>query len=184
MFTSCCPAWVDYAEKRYHDMLPHLSTAKSPQQMQGAMIKTYFADKVGAKKDKIFNVSIMPCAAKLYESTRDKHMSASGVQDYDMVLTTRELAQLIREAGIDFNNLPEDQADSFMGAYTGAGTIFGATGGVMEAALRTAYIHYAGKELGPVEYMPVRGLKDVKVSRSEHQGNQDQNRCYPSARQC
>ena len=164
MFTSCCPAWVDYAEKRYHDMLPHLSTAKSPQQMQGAMIKTYFADKVGAKKDKIFNVSVMPCAAKLYESTRDKHMNASGVQDYDMVLTTRELAQLIREAGIDFNNLPEGQADSFMGAYTGAGTIFGATGGVMEAALRTAYHTLAGKELGPVEYMPARGLKDVKVA--------------------
>src|SRR5574344_1054789 len=139
MFTSCCPAWVDYAEKRYHDMLPHLSTAKSPQQMQGAMIKTYFAEKMGLKKDKIFNVSIMPCAAKLYESGRDKHMSASGVQDYDMVLTTRELAQLIREAGIDFNNLPDGQADSLMGAYTGAGTIFGATGGVMEAALRTAY---------------------------------------------
>lgn len=162
MFTSCCPAWVDYAEKKCPDILPNLSSAKSPQQMQGVMIKTYFADKIGLKKDKIFNVSIMPCAAKLYESTRDKNMSTSGVQDYDMVLTTRELAHLIREAGIDFKSLPDAEPDSLMGEYTGAGTIFGATGGVMEAALRTAYYYITKKELGPVEYMPARGLKDVK----------------------
>lgn len=164
MFTSCCPGWVDYAEKRYHDMLPHLSTAKSPQQMQGAMTKTYFADKMKIDKKKIYNVSVMPCAAKYFESSRDKNMKSSGAQDYDMVLTTRELAQLIREAGIDFNNLPDGKADSLMGTYAGAGTIFGATGGVMEAALRTAYKTLAKKELGPVEYMAARGLKDVKAA--------------------
>ncbi|MBR0155158.1 MAG: iron hydrogenase small subunit [Treponema sp.] len=164
MFTSCCPGWVDYCEKNYQDMLPHLSTAKSPQQMEGAMTKTYFADSIKVKPKNIFNVSVMPCTAKLFESTRDKNMKSSGVQDYDMVLTTRELAKLIREAGIDFANLPEEKADSIMGAYTGAGTIFGATGGVMEAALRTAYFVLTGKEMKPVDYKPARGLKDVKTA--------------------
>lgn len=162
MFTSCCPGWVDYAEKNYHDMLPHLSTAKSPQQMQGVMTKTYFAQKMGLDPAKIYNVSIMPCTAKLWESRRDKNMQASGSPDYDLVITTRELAKLIREAGIDFNNLPEGKTDSMMGMYTGAGTIFGATGGVMEAALRSAYYFMTKKELGPVEYKPARGLKEVK----------------------
>ena len=162
MFTSCCPGWIDYCEKKFHDMLPHLSTCKSPQQMQGAVTKTYFAEKNGIKKENIFNVSIMPCTAKLWESQRDKSMSSSGVKDYDMVLTTRELAMLIREAGIDFANLPEENADSLIGAYTGAGTIFGVTGGVMEAAVRTAYFVANKKELGPVEYEPVRGMEGVK----------------------
>lgn len=162
MFTSCCPGWIDYCEKKFHDMLPHLSTCKSPQAMQGAVTKTYFAEKKGIKKENIFNVSIMPCTAKLWESQRDKSMSSSGVKDYDMVLTTRELAMLIREAGIDFANLPEEAADSLIGAYTGAGTIFGVTGGVMEAAVRTAYFVTNKKELGPVEYEPVRGMEGVK----------------------
>ena len=162
MFTSCCPGWIDYCEKKFHDMLPHLSTCKSPQAMQGAVTKTYFAEKNGIKKENIFNVSIMPCTAKLWESQRDKSMSSSGVKDYDMVLTTRELAMLIREAGIDFANLPEENADSLIGAYTGAGTIFGVTGGVMEAAVRTAYFVANKKELGPVEYEPVRGMEGVK----------------------
>lgn len=162
MFTSCCPGWIDYCEKKFHDMLPHLSTCKSPQAMQGAVTKTYFAEKKGIKKENIFNVSIMPCTAKLWESQRDKSMSSSGVKDYDMVLTTRELAMLIREAGIDFANLPEENADSLIGAYTGAGTIFGVTGGVMEAAVRTAYFVTNKKELGPVEYEPVRGMEGVK----------------------
>ena len=162
MFTSCCPGWIDYCEKKFHDMLPHLSTCKSPQQMQGAVTKTYFAEKNGIKKENIFNVSIMPCTAKLWESQRDKSMSSSGLKDYDMVLTTRELAMLIREAGIDFANLPEENADSLIGAYTGAGTIFGVTGGVMEAAVRTAYFVANKKELGPVEYEPVRGMEGVK----------------------
>ena len=162
MFTSCCPGWIDYCEKKFHDMLPHLSTCKSPQAMQGAVTKTYFAEKNGIKKENIFNVSIMPCTAKLWESQRDKSMSSSGVKDYDMVLTTRELAMLIREAGIDFANLPEEGADSLIGAYTGAGTIFGVTGGVMEAAVRTAYFVANKKELGPVEYEAVRGMEGVK----------------------
>ncbi|MBP3710521.1 MAG: iron hydrogenase small subunit [Treponema sp.] len=164
LFTSCCPGWVDYAEKRYHDMLPHLSSAKSPQQMQGAMTKTYFADKIGVKKNKIYNVSIMPCTAKLFESARDKNMKSSGAQDYDIVITTRELAHLIHRAGIDFAHLSESHADNFLGAYSGAGTIFGATGGVMEAALRTAYYLVNKKEMKPIDYMPARGLKDVRTA--------------------
>ncbi len=170
MFTSCCPGWVDYAEKKFHDMLPHLSTAKSPQQMQGAMTKTYFAEKNGLKPEAIFNVSIMPCTAKYWESMRDEHMKSSGAPDYDMVLTTRELAMLIREAGIDFENLPDGECDSLLGQYTGAGTIFGATGGVMEAALRTAYFLLTKQELKPIEYQPVRGLDAVKSAEIDVNG--------------
>ena len=170
MFTSCCPGWIDYCEKKFHDMLPHLSTCKSPQAMQGAITKTYFAEKNGLKKEQIYNVSIMPCTAKLWESQRDKSMSSSGVQDYDIVLTTRELAMLIREAGIDFANLPEESADNLIGSYTGAGTIFGVTGGVMEAAIRTAYFVTNKKELGPVEYEPVRGMDGVKSAEVDLNG--------------
>ena len=163
MFTSCCPAWVDYCEKKYHDMLPHLSTCKSPQAMQGAVTKTYFAEKAGIDPKKIYNVSIMPCTAKLWESQRDDSMNSSGQKDYDIVITTRELARLIREAGIDFAALPDGKADSLLGAYTGAGTIFGVTGGVLEAAVRTAYYVLEGKELGPVEFQPARGMEGVKT---------------------
>ena len=170
MFTSCCPGWIDYCEKKFHDMLPHLSTCKSPQQMQGAMTKTYFAEKNGLKAKQIFNVSVMPCTAKLWESQRDKSMKSSGAPDYDMVLTTRELAMLLREAGIDLSKLDEDKADSLMGAYTGAGTIFGVTGGVMEAAVRTAYFLTNKKELGPVEYKPVRGMNGVKTAEVDLNG--------------
>ena len=170
MFTSCCPGWIDYCEKKFHDMLPHLSTCKSPQQMQGAMTKTYFAEKNGLKPKQIFNVSVMPCTAKLWESQRDKSMKSSGTPDYDMVLTTRELAMLLREAGIDLSKLDEDKADSLMGAYTGAGTIFGVTGGVMEAAVRTAYFLTNKKELGPVEYKPVRGMNGVKTAEVDLNG--------------
>ncbi len=170
LFTSCCPGWVDYCEKNFHDMLPHLSTAKSPQQMQGAVTKTYFAQKMGLKPEEIFSVSIMPCTAKLWESRRNKSMASSGAQDNDMVLTTRELAMLIRESGLDFANLPEGKCDSLLGEYTGAGTIFGATGGVMEAALRTAYFILTNKELGPVEYTPVRGLENVKSAEVDING--------------
>lgn len=170
LFTSCCPGWIDYAEKRYHWLLPHLSSAKSPQQMQGAMTKTYFAEKIGAKAKKIYNVSIMPCTAKLWESERNKSMCSSGAPDYDMVLTTRELAMLIRSKGIDFANLPEEKADSILGAYTGAGTIFGATGGVMEAALRTAYRELMKKELGPIDFKPARGLDGVKTAEVKVKG--------------
>ncbi|MBE6350176.1 MAG: 2Fe-2S iron-sulfur cluster binding domain-containing protein [Spirochaetaceae bacterium] len=164
LFTSCCPGWVDYAEKNYHEFLPNLSTAKSPQQMQGAITKTYWAEQANLPADKIFSVSIMPCTAKAYEARRNDDMKASGAQDVDMVLTTREFAQVIRQAGIDFAALEDSEADSPIGPYTGAGTIFGATGGVMEAAVRTAYALVTGKELGDVNYLPARGLDNVKTA--------------------
>lgn len=162
MFTSCCPGWVDYAEKKYHDLLPHLSTAKSPQQMMGAMIKTYWARQMNIDPAKICSVSIMPCTAKKYESRRDEYMKSSGYSDVDISLTTREFARLIRQAGIDFADLTESDADNPLGVYSGAGTIFGATGGVMEAALRTAYHIVTGGELADIDLMPVRGLEGVK----------------------
>ena len=170
MFTSCCPGWVDYAEKNYQDLLPNLSSAKSPQQMQGAITKTYWAEKSGIGADKIFHLSVMPCTAKAYEARRDENMKSSGYQDVDKVLTTRELASLIRQAGIDFVNLPESQADSPIGPYTGAATIFGATGGVMEAAVRTAYKLVTGNELGEVNYTAVRGLEGVKKAEVDLNG--------------
>ena len=170
MFTSCCPGWVDYAEKNYHDLLPNLSTAKSPQQMQGAVTKTYWAEQVGLKPEQIFHLSIMPCTAKAYEACRNDDMKSSGAPDVDMVLTTREFATLIRQAGIDFVNLEDSQADNPIGPYTGAGTIFGATGGVMEAAVRTAYKLVTGKELGDVNYTPVRGLDGVKKAEVDLNG--------------
>ena len=170
MFTSCCPGWVDYAEKNYQDLLPNLSSAKSPQQMQGAITKTYWAEKSGIGADKIFHLSVMPCTAKAYEARRDENMKSSGYQDVDKVLTTRELASLIRQAGIDFVNLPESEADSPIGPYTGAATIFGATGGVMEAAVRTAYKLVTGNELGDVNYTPVRGLEGVKKAEVDLNG--------------
>ena len=170
MFTSCCPGWVDYAEKNYHDLLPNLSSAKSPQQMQGAITKTYWAEKSGISADKIFHLSVMPCTAKAYETRRDENMKSSGYQDVDKVLTTRELASLIRQAGIDFVSLPDSEADSPIGPYTGAATIFGATGGVMEAAVRTAYKLVTGNELGDVNYTPVRGLEGVKKAEVDLNG--------------
>jgi NADH-quinone oxidoreductase subunit G len=170
MFTSCCPGWVDYAEKNYHDLLPNLSSAKSPQQMQGAITKTYWAEKSGISADKIFHLSVMPCTAKAYEARRDDNMKSSGYQDVDKVLTTRELASLIRQAGIDFVNLPDSEADNPIGPYTGAATIFGATGGVMEAAVRTAYKLVTGNELGDVNYTPVRGLEGVKKAEVDLNG--------------
>lgn len=162
LITSCCPAWVDYMEKYYPDMVPNFSTAKSPQQMMGAMIKTYWAGKAGIEPSKIFSVSIMPCTAKKYETHRDESMYASGYQDVDISLTTRELARMIKQAGIDLVNLPESEADSPLGPYTGAGAIFGATGGVMEAALRSAYFLVTGEELRDVNFTAVRGISGIK----------------------
>ncbi len=172
LFTSCCPAWVDYAEKNAHDLLANVSTAKSPQQMMGAMIKTYWAQKAGVDPAKIYSVSVMPCTAKKYECKRNDDMKSSGFQDVDTVLTTRELARIIRQAGIDFSLLEEEEADNPLGPYTGAGTIFGATGGVMEAALRTAYAVIVGKELGDIDFMPARGLKDVKEAKVDVNGTE------------
>ncbi len=162
LITSCCPSWTDWMEKYAADFIPNFSTAKSPQQMLGVMAKTYFAQKMGLDPARIHLTSIMPCTAKKYEITRSEEMQASGHQDVDVVLTTRELARMIKIAGLDFENLPDSQADSILGEYTGAGTLFGATGGVMEAALRTAYHLITGDELADVDFKQVRGLQGVK----------------------
>lgn len=170
LITSCCPAWVDYMEKYYPDMIDNFSTAKSPQMMQGAVTKTYYADKKGIAAKDIYSAAIMPCTAKKYEITRNDNMYSSGEQDVDVVLTTRELARMIKSAGIDFNSLPDEEADSPIGAYSGAGVIFGNTGGVMEAALRTAYNLVTGEDLEKVEFNDTRGLEGVKTGEIDIKG--------------
>jgi iron-only hydrogenase group A len=170
LITSCCPAWVDFMEKFHPDMIEHFSSCKSPHEILGALSKTYFAKKNNIDPAKIFNVSIMPCTAKKYEISRSDEMSASGYQDVDVSLTTRELARMIKQAGIDFTTLPDEECDSILGEYAGAGVIFGATGGVMEAALRTAYYFITGKDLGKVEFDSVRGLKGVKETEVDVDG--------------
>ncbi len=162
LITSCCPSWTDFMEKRHYDFIDNFSTAKSPQQMLGVLAKTYYAEKLKLDPAKIFMVSIMPCTAKKYELSRTEEMFASGYKDVDVALTTRELARMLKQSGIDFLNLADAEPDSILGEYTGAGTIFGATGGVMEAALRTAYFYATGKKLDKVEIEAVRGLDGVK----------------------
>jgi iron-only hydrogenase group A len=161
MITSCSPGWIKFIEHFYPSLLPNLSTCKSPQQMFGALAKTYYAEFAGIDPKDIFVVSIMPCTAKKFEASRPE-MCSSGYRDVDVVLTTRELGRMIRQAGIDFVHLPDESFDAPMGQYTGAGTIFGATGGVMEAALRTAYAVVTGKNLPSLDITPVRGLEEVK----------------------
>lgn len=161
MMTSCCPGWINFAEKMYPEILPHLSSCKSPQQMFGAVAKTYYAERAGVAADKMFVVSVMPCTAKKYECARPE-MNDSGARDVDVVLTTRELARMIKEANIDFESLAEEEYDSPLGKSTGAAVIFGATGGVMEAALRTVYEVVTGKTLENVEFNDVRGLEGIK----------------------
>ncbi|GHT99144.1 ferredoxin [Spirochaetia bacterium] len=163
LITSCCPAWVDYMEKYYADMIPNFSTAKSPQQMMGAMIKAYWAGKAGIDPDKVYSVSVMPCTAKKWEPQRNDDMKSAGHgQDVDIVITTRELARMIKQAGIEILKLNDEEADNPLGPYTGAGTIFGVTGGVMEAAVRSAYFLVTKKELTDVNFKPARGLEGVK----------------------
>lgn len=161
LITSCSPGWVGYCERFYPEMLPLVSSCKSPQQMFGALAKTYYAERSGISASSMFSVSIMPCTAKKTEAARDE-MQASGYRDVDAVLTTRELANMIREAGIDFANLPDSEFDLPMGMSTGASTIFGVTGGVMEAALRTVAEVLDGKELPDVEFQQVRGFAGVR----------------------
>ena len=157
MITSCSPGWINYAEYNYGDLLPHLSSCKSPHEMQGAIIKSYWAQEKGIDPKDIFVVSIMPCVAKKFEKEREQ-LKTNGLADVDAVLTTRELARMIRRAGIMFNRLPDEEWDQdIMGDYTGAAVIFGVTGGVMEAALRTVYFKLTGKESEPVEFTAVRG---------------------------
>lgn len=161
MITSCSPGWIKYCEHYYPELLPNLSSCKSPQQMFGAIVKTYYAEKMGIPVDKIVSVSVMPCTAKKFEVGRDDQ-SAAGVADVDYALTTRELGRMIEEAGMDFVNLPEGEYDSPLGDYTGAAVIFGATGGVMEAALRTAVEKLSGEELGALDFEEVRGVEGIK----------------------
>ena len=171
MITSCSPGWVNYAEYNYGDLLPHLSTCKSPHEMQGALLKSFYAEKKGIDPKDIFVVSIMPCTAKKFEKEREQLKNAAGLPDVDAVLTTRELARMIKRAGIIFNRLPDEEYDAdLMGDYTGAGVIFGVTGGVMEAALRTVYYVLTGKESDPIEFKAVRGLEGLREASVEING--------------
>ena len=173
MITSCSPGWVKFCETYYPDFIPNLSTCKSPQQMEGATIKTYYAQKNGIDPKDIVCVSVMPCTAKKFEVGRD-NQSAAGVPDVDIALTTRELARMIERAGINFNLLPDEPFDSILGDSTGAAVIFGSSGGVMEAALRTAADWLEGKDLPSVDYHEVRGMADVKEA-TYHVGGMDVN---------
>lgn len=161
LITSCSPGWIKFIEHFYPEFLPHLSTCKSPHQMLGALVKTYYAEKAGINPKDMVVVSVMPCTAKKFECNRPE-MNDSGYKDVDYVLTTRELAKMIRQAGIDFRSLEDEAYDDPLGEYTGAATIFGATGGVMEAALRTAYEVATGKTLENVDFTAVRGLEGIK----------------------
>jgi iron-only hydrogenase group A len=162
MVTSCSPGWIQFIEHFYPELLPHLSTCKSPQQMFGALAKTYYAEKIGVKPENVYVVSIMPCTAKKMEAGRPEMCSVDDIPDVDAVLTTREAAQMMREMGVDFANLKDENFDEPLGISTGAGVIFGATGGVMEAALRTVYEVVTGETLKDVNFTAVRGLEGVK----------------------
>ena len=161
LITSCSPGWIKFCETYHPNLLPNLSSCKSPQQMFGAVIKTWYAEKNGIDPKNIVSVSVMPCTAKKFELARD-NQNAAGVRDVDISITTRELARMIKRARIDFVNLPDEKFDSPLGESTGAAVIFGATGGVMEAALRTVAEVLEGKELEKVEFTAVRGIDSVK----------------------
>ena len=162
MITSCSPGWINFIEVLYPELLPHLSTAKSPQGMFGAMVKTYYPEKMGIDPKSIFSVSVMPCTAKKAEAKRPQLCGEDGCPDVDVVITTRELARMIKEAGLDFVNLPEEKYDDPMGISSGAGLIFGSTGGGMEAALRTVFELVTGRELPGIDFKDVRGLDGLK----------------------
>ncbi|MCX7748723.1 MAG: NADH-dependent [FeFe] hydrogenase, group A6 [Clostridia bacterium] len=161
LITSCSPGWIKFCEHNFPEFLDNLSSCKSPHEMFGAVLKSYYAEKMGIDPAKVYVVSIMPCTAKKFEAQRPE-MSATGYPDVDVVLTTRELARMIREAAIDFTELPERQFDDPMGEASGAGVIFGATGGVMEAALRTVAEILSGKSIDNIEYAQVRGVEGIK----------------------
>ncbi|MBR0189400.1 MAG: iron hydrogenase small subunit [Clostridia bacterium] len=170
MITSCSPGWVNYAEYYYPDQLDHLSTCKSPHEMFGAILKNYYAQKIGVDPKDMFVVSIMPCSCKKFEKARPE-MEDNGYRDVDAVLTTRELGKIIKRAGIIFNKLPDEDFDTdIVHDYTGAGVIFGVTGGVMEAALRTAYFVLTGKEREGIVFNEVRGFKDIREAEFDLNG--------------
>ncbi|MFV0519739.1 MAG: NADH-dependent [FeFe] hydrogenase, group A6 [Lachnospirales bacterium] len=161
LITSCSPGWIKYCEQKHHDFIENLSSCKSPQQMFGAIAKSYYAEKVGIDPKDIFIVSVMPCTAKKYEADREE-MAVDGYRDIDAVITTRELARMIRQGGIKFKDLKDGTIDSILGEYSGAGNIFGNTGGVMEAALRTVADVLTGEALDRIEYQEVRGIAGIK----------------------
>ena len=169
MFTSCSPGWIRYVEYYYPELIPNLSSCKSPMQMFGATVKTYWAQKEGIDPKNIYVVGVMPCTAKKFEKTRENE-SASGYPDVDAVLTTRELAKMIKTSGILYNELPDGTFDNPLGEFTGAGVIFGATGGVMEAALRTAAEELTGKPLDNIDFKQVRGIKGIKEAEYDLNG--------------
>ena len=161
IMTSCCPAWVNFYEHEFPDLIEYPSSARSPQQMFGAIAKSYWAEKMGIPREKLVVVSIMPCLAKKYEVTREE-LKHEKLQDVDYSISTRELARIIKRANIGFAELPESDFDSPMGESTGAGVIFGTTGGVLEAALRTVYEVYTGEALPKIDFEEVRGLEGIR----------------------
>lgn len=162
MITSCSPGWIRFCEQYYPEFIPNLSSCKSPQQMFGAMMKSYYAKQAGIDPKDIFVVTAMPCTAKKYEVRREDQAAVDGLWDIDATITTRELAKMIRKAGMNFNRLPDETFDPAFGDFTGAGVIFGATGGVMEAALRTVVEKLTGKELPKLDFTEVRGIAGIK----------------------
>lgn len=161
ILTSCCPGWINFVKYQFPDLKYMPSTCKSPQQMTGTIAKTYYAEKIGVKPQDMVVVSVMPCLAKKYEAGRPEHQT-SGARDVDYVITTRELSKMLKEAGIDLRHMPDEEFDNPLGESTGAGVIFGVTGGVLEAALRTVYEKVTGEALANVNFDAVRGLKDVR----------------------
>ncbi len=169
ILTSCCPAWVNFFEHNFTDMLDVPSSAKSPQQMFGAIAKSYFAEKLGKKREELVVVSVMPCLAKKYECQRDE-FKVDGNPDVDFSITTRELAHLIKEFNINFEELPDEDFDRPLGESTGAAVIFGATGGVIEAAVRTAYEIYTGKSLSKIDFTELRGMEGIRSATIDFNG--------------
>lgn len=170
MITSCCPGWIKYIEYNYPNLLGHLSSCKSPQQMFGALVKSYLPDKIGVKAEDIFHISIMPCVAKKFEYNREEMQNQDGIRDVDLVLTAREASKLFKSRGMNLQEIPEEDFDSFLGQGTGAARIFATTGGVMEAALRTVAVLLTNGELDAIEYQVVRGFKGVKAAELEISG--------------
>lgn len=171
ILTSCCPGWVNFMEQQFSDLIDIPSSCKSPHEMFGAIAKTYYAEKMGLKAEDIKVVSVMPCISKKYEAKRDE-LENEGYSDVDIVITTRELGAMIKEAGIDFNNLEKSDFDNPMGESTGAGDIFGTSGGVIEATIRTAYDKITGKELEKVEFEDLRGIKGIKKAAVNIEGRE------------
>lgn len=171
MITSCCPGWINFIEKHYGNLLNLPSTCKSPQQMWGAIAKTYLAEKLGIPSEKLYVVSVMPCVAKKFEANREEFVNENNNPDIDVVITTRELAKMIKRSGLEFASLPSSDFDTIMGESTGAGVIFGTSGGVMEAALRTAYEWITNSTLEELDFKSVRGLEGIKEASLVIDGN-------------